>query len=109
MMSEYTPDSWFIVKITPKDTEPFYKVVAGWSGGYLYGDSWRVNSGIKSYKEEEDCYYFYGNSGSVYRCRKGLEEQRMSTQGILHQLKSLKDVQVDEVLFKDIKEDIPHG
>jgi hypothetical protein len=40
-MSEYTPDSWVVLKVKEgKGTFPFYKVLAGWSGGFLYGSSW---------------------------------------------------------------------
>tara|TARA_B110000459_G_scaffold114448_1_gene126568 strand:+ start:772 stop:897 length:126 start_codon:yes stop_codon:yes gene_type:complete len=32
-MSEYTPDSWVVLKVKEgKGTFPFYKVLAGWSG-----------------------------------------------------------------------------
>ena len=44
-MSVYQPDNWIIVEL-PNNTG--YKILAGWSGGYLHGNSWRLNSGIKS-------------------------------------------------------------
>ena len=46
----YTPDGWMIVKIT--GTNPHYRVFGSWRGGYLSGDSWRMNSGIISVKED---------------------------------------------------------
>jgi len=64
----YSPDSWCIVKIN--GTDPHYRVFGSWSGGYLDGDSWRLNSGIKSVSEDDEYYYFYGSTGSVYRCAK---------------------------------------
>jgi len=44
--------------------------MATWSGGYLDGDSWRMNSGIKGAEETEDSWEFIGHSGSVYTCGK---------------------------------------
>lgn len=67
-MYPYTPDGWAIVKIGG-DT-PHYKVFGSWRGGYTSGDSWRMNSGIKSVKKDGDYFMFYGKSGSVYRCHK---------------------------------------
>ena len=67
-----TPDKWVVVKLTAKSsTEPIYKVFATWYGGYLDGDSWKMNSGIKSVVEDKDNYLFHGYSGSVYVCHKG--------------------------------------
>jgi len=66
-MSEYTPDRWVVLKIKEgKGTFPFYKVLGGWSGSYIYGDSWRMNSGITSVFERENTVDFYGESGSMY-------------------------------------------
>ena len=67
-MSFYQPEEWIIVKIGG-DT-PHYRVFGSWRGGYLSGDSWRMNSGIKSVEIEGDYYLFKGQSGSTYRCHK---------------------------------------
>ena len=53
----YTPDGWMIVKIT--GTNPHYRVFGSWRGGYLSGDSWRMNSGIISVKEDGENYYVF--------------------------------------------------
>jgi len=66
------PDRWVIIRIT-KPEETFYKVLAGASGGYLTGSSWKLNSGIKSYEETPEYYDFHGFSGSIYRCYKNRE------------------------------------
>ena len=86
-MSDYIPDSWVVVKITT-ETDVIYKVLAGCSGGYHYGDSWRLNSGISIVFEREDSVDFYGNSGSLYKCRKGLYGLRMVTAGIYNDMVS---------------------
>lgn len=86
-MSDYYPDNWVVLKIKPsKDAKPFYKVLAGWSGGYLNGDSWRMNSGITSVVEENKSFEFYGESGSCYVCRKGAYRLTMANAGIYNQL-----------------------
>jgi hypothetical protein len=65
---DYAPDQWELVKIT--GTDPHYRVFGSWSGGYLDGDSWRLNSGITRCESVGDYYFFYGHTGSVYKCRK---------------------------------------
>ena len=65
-----TPDKWVVVKIDNKLDTPFYKVFATWAGGYLDGDRWKLNSGIKSVESDDDYYYFIGHSGSCYKCHK---------------------------------------
>jgi len=63
------PDRWVILKLKNED-ETLYKVLAGWSGSYLYGDSWKLNSGIVKVEHTTDDYLFHGYSGSVYQCSK---------------------------------------
>jgi hypothetical protein len=65
-----TPDRWVVVKIDNNIDKPFYKVFATWAGGYLDGDRWKLNSGIKSMESDDDYYYFIGHSGSCYKCHK---------------------------------------
>jgi hypothetical protein len=65
----YTPDNWVVIKL--KGDDPHYRVLAGWSGGYATGDSWRLNSGITKVEEDEWYYYFHGSTGSIYECFKG--------------------------------------
>lgn len=67
-MNWYQPDNWVIVKITGDD--PHYRVLAGWSGGYTTGDSWRMNSGITDVEEDDYWFRFRGVTGSWYRCPK---------------------------------------
>ena len=67
-MSDYYPDKWVVVKITSKEYPPVHKVFACWSGGYLDGDSWKLNSGITKVTLADKHYEFEGSSGSVYYC-----------------------------------------
>ena len=86
---DYCPDKWVVVEVTPEGEEPFLKVFARWSGGYLSGDSWRLNSGVSSVDNEEDgCYYVFSESGTCYRCNKGqYGVAGLSNYGVLETLK----------------------
>lgn len=66
-MSEYNPDYWQVIKVTSTEGKVFYKVFGTWVGGYVQGESWRMNSGIKSVEEEGDYLLFHGFSGSTYK------------------------------------------
>jgi hypothetical protein len=59
-----------LINIDDGKGEPFRKVFATWAGGYLTGDSWRLNSGIEETKETADYVEFIGASGSSYKCHK---------------------------------------
>ena len=63
-----TPDKWIIISISKQEYNTIYKVFASWAGGYLNGDSWQLNSGIKEIKRVEDNYIITGFSGSQYVC-----------------------------------------
>lgn len=66
-MTTYTPDRWVVLEfVTPQET--LHKVFAGWYGGYLGSDSWKLNSGIIAVRKQDDCWEFDGYSGSIYRC-----------------------------------------
>ena len=61
-----SPERWVIVKL-PNN---YYKVFGTWTGGYLDGDRWKLNSGISKVEQVENFYYFIGFSGSCYKCHK---------------------------------------
>ena len=75
-MSTYTPDSWVIVRIQYEKYETIYKVLAGWSGSYLYGASWKLSSGIVTFEDKGKYYESLQDSGSTYMLYKSSE--RMS-------------------------------
>lgn len=62
------PDRWLVLKVAGTGG---YRVFAVWRGGYLGGDSWRINSGIARVEETDQSFLFHGLSGSIYECRKG--------------------------------------
>ena len=72
-MSTYTPDSWVIVKIQSEKYETIYKVLAGWSGSYLYGASWKLSSGIVTFEDKGLYYESLQDSGSTYILYKSSE------------------------------------
>lgn len=70
-MNVYSPDYWCVLKLQ-HSSGIVYKVFGSWSGSYLEGDYWRLNSGIKqaTLDKDEDFINFAGYSGSVYKCHK---------------------------------------
>jgi hypothetical protein len=99
-MSEYKPDRWVIVR-THNDKKPFCKVLAGWYGGYLDGDSWRMSSPIESIEQNGDFYEISNSSGSKYLCHTDRNELTGVTAGIFDDLKennSVKIISVGEYL-----------
>jgi len=80
---EYTPDRWVMLEIN-RQGEKVYKILAGWSGGYLHGQSWKLNSGCVSASKDGDYFVFEGSSGSVYRCHKEYYGYNGLTINVLH-------------------------
>jgi hypothetical protein len=65
------PDRWVVVALS-LNGESSKKVLAGWYGGYLNGDSWKLSSGITQVTKEGDKVFHFDNaSGSRYTCQKG--------------------------------------
>jgi len=83
-----TPDSWVILEVN-HEGEQFQKILSGWSGSYLYGDSWRLSSHIKelNIKVNQDFFTAITESGSTYQLFKSRQGLRMSNAGIYNQLK----------------------
>lgn len=69
-MSKYNPDRWVVLEFTYSNGETLKKVFAGWYGGYLNGDSWKLSSGVTNQREFDDRYEFENHSGSLYICPK---------------------------------------
>jgi hypothetical protein len=89
------PDNWVVLKIKYNTNETLYKVLGGWWGGYLHGDSWRLNSGIVRAEEDGDYILFHGSSGSVYQCHKESYRLSMATAGIYDEIINTKDADVE--------------
>ncbi len=95
-MNTYTPDNWVIVRV--KWDKAHYRVLAGWTGGYLYGNSWRINSGIVRHEKKGDYYYFYGETGSCYKCYIPAQALRMNISGAWETIKEYYDDHLDLIL-----------
>jgi hypothetical protein len=87
MSNTYHPDKWVVFEL--KGDYLHHRVLAGWSGGYLDGDSWRINSGITKVVEEEDTYRIYGNTGSCYICGKDNYGFNITSAGVWNKLKEI--------------------
>lgn len=63
----YTPDTYQFMRISSdQDTDVIVKLFAVWVGGYLTGDSWKLNSGVTNIIKDEEVFHVHGYSGSVY-------------------------------------------
>jgi hypothetical protein len=80
-------------------------VFAGWYGGYLDGDSWKLSSGITETKEFDDRYEFDNISGSLYICYKknyGMSGYQTSILSSLE--KQIAEANDDKITMKIIEE-----
>jgi hypothetical protein len=82
MHNIYNPDKWVLVKVN--SSEPHYRVLAAWVGGYVSGDAWRINSGVTHVDVDGDNYKIYGDSGSCYEVYKGNYGLAMITSSVLN-------------------------
>lgn len=104
MSSIYTPDSWQLVHVIPKDTSAdYYRILAGWSGSFMYGNSWKLSSGCEQMIDEGANWRVPQSSGSVYILRKNSEQPSMATAGILESvMKSNPDIKLEIVKMENI-------
>jgi hypothetical protein len=65
----YSPSAYRVILIDAPEGQ-LIKLFASWSAGYLDGDSYRINSGTEVIIEEQNNYFFYGFSGSIYKLNK---------------------------------------
>lgn len=98
----YQPDRWVVIRLNPGTQDELYKVLAGWGGSYLYGASWKMNSGITKIGEDESFYYFHGYSGSVYQCHKAAYGFTSLTSEIFSKLKEAEPTIVELLKEEEI-------
>ena len=95
-MSKYHPDRWVVVLVKAIKE---YKILGGWSGGYLDGDSWRLSSGITKVEETKNGYNVTNHSGSVYYCDKQSAGFNVLSAGVFELFgEEVKRVDMDTVL-----------
>ena len=99
----HAPDEWCLVKINGVD--PHYRIFGSWRGGYLSGDSWRMNSGITKVEKDGEYYLFHGSSGSIYKCHeKGYGIHSSYNVGVL--LNYEKELKENFIIIKELPENI---
>ena len=83
---EYHPDVWVIIKLTGTDVQEgkYYRVLAGWYGGFGGGDAWKASSGIVAIKDCDTHWEIENTSGSLYYCHKNTERLSGYTTSILN-------------------------
>ena len=83
-----SPNAWVIIEVNHEGKQ-FQKILSGWSGGYLYGNSWRMSSPIKEMHIDIDSDWITATteSGSTYRLLKESQGLRISNAGIWNELK----------------------
>lgn len=97
----YSPDAHRIIIIDTPEGK-LIKLFASYSGGYLDGDSYRINSGTELITEDETHYFFHGFSGSIYKLRKASQGSLTSyTSGIYTNLLSqpgVREIGVEDAI-----------
>lgn len=107
MSSLYQPDSWQLVHVIPKDTSAaYYRILAGWSGSYMYGSSWKLSSGCEQVFDLGDSWKVPQSSGSVYILRKTSEHPSLATAGVLESIVQSNHDEFNIVMMKDTLKDI---
>lgn len=99
----YEPDAYQFILVN----NSIVKLFSSWSGSYLSGDAYRVNSGTQEIVEKECHYLVYGYSGSVYKLRKTAVHMNAYCQGVLNQI--LENEQVKEITIEQAVEFLKEG
>ena len=106
---ETIPDRWKVIKISSAG-ETFYKVLAGWVGGFAGSDSWRFSSPIQSVSIDENKIAFSNESGSRYLCNPRSEGftvlSRSIFQSFLEDAKKLEDVEIEQINFCNLPKEL---
>ena len=106
-MKLYSPDSWQVIKVTLKtpDNPVHYRILAGWTGSFTYGSSWKLSSGIESVVDQGDTWKVPQSSGSVYMLSKHQEHMSVATMGVLESVQQRStDITLEVVDFSSILE-----
>lgn len=108
MTSIYTPNNWQLVHVIPKDTSAaYYRILAGWSGSFIYGNSWKLSSGCEQVIDEGDSWRVPQSSGSVYILSKNSEKPSVATVGVLKSvMQQNTDVVLEVISMKDFVQNL---
>jgi len=111
-MSTYTPDRWVVVdiKFLEYPDEPAQsRVFAGWSGGYLDSDGWKLSSNIVHVEEYADRFVFSNASGSEYICRKNSYGFTVYSAAIFDEMKTRDKDTIEYTLVPEFDVDPTDG
>lgn len=105
-MSDYTPDRWTVLEFSGPSIQTIRKVFAGWYGGFMGSNSWKLNSGITAIRINDKGFYeFDGYSGSTYYCHANSNGMSGYQAGVLSSwVEGFKDknIQIKEIDLEDI-------
>jgi|GEM_PF-1122445 hypothetical protein len=100
-----TPDNWLGLHLK-KDNIDIVKLFSTFYGGYLDGDSWRLNSGcknIKKYPDNKDKFLITGYSGTQYNIFKKNIGTSSYTSTILNEIiEKSKSENIEVFIIDDI-------
>ena len=95
----YSPDRWLVLRLSSEEHGTHYRVFATWRGGYVTGDSWKLNSGIVRVQLNGDYLEFTGGSGSVYRCHRQYYGNTFYGESVLDSLIKNAESKLDVVIL----------
>lgn len=99
-----TPDRWVAVQVETEE-DRYTRIIAGWYGGYVGGNSYRISTPIVEEREDEHNIYFSTESGSTYICNRSAEGMTTLTSGIYEILKGGSDsggAKIKLLVYRDI-------
>ena len=103
---DYHPDVWVIMELTGTEVQEgrYYRVLAGWYGGFAGADSWKASSGIVKIVDCGTYWEIHNFSGSVYYCNKECERLSSYTASILNSFiaSNSDDIAVRQVLLEEV-------
>lgn len=108
---KYRPHKWLMLKIQNKG-KTHYRIFGSWSGNFLSGDEWRMNSGIVSCREFSDYvdyFVFEGSSGSEYLCVKDMYGANAYGWGVANQYVEQSDGKLTLMTEEEALEQIKLG
>lgn len=106
-MTVYNPDAWVIVELSGTEVKDrYHRILAGWYGGYVGTDHWKLSSGVTRIFDKETYWEIHNESGSIYNCGKACERTTALTASTFANLvtKNSDEIAVHLVDFDDIKD-----
>lgn len=106
-MRTYKPDLWLLLKITGPNSEPIFKILGSWYGGFGGSNSWRLSSGCLTPEIDGDSIVWPQSSGSTYEVSLKNIGASSYTQNVLASYideAEKANISLEVVEFSDFKE-----